>query len=59
MNKFCFLDEIVHVEKAFLYGKFEEEIYIECPPRIKNVNKIDCIALRKYIYDLIQEVKKL
>ena len=34
-----FFAKIVNVKTVFLYGEFEEEVYMECPPRMKNVSK--------------------
>ena len=32
----------------------EEEIYMECPPSMKDIGNEDCIVLGKCIYDLVQ-----
>ena len=51
---FGYLAKIFDVETAFLYGDLEEEIYMECPQRMANVKKNDCIMLNKCIYSLVQ-----
>ena len=48
-----FSDKIVDVETAFLYGDLEEEIYIECPQIISNMENDDCVMLNKSIYKTV------
>ncbi len=42
------------METAFLYGKFEEEIFMECPPRMTISEEDDVLALNKCIDGLVQ-----
>ena len=51
---FSFLAKIVNVKQSFLYGDFKGKIYMESPQGMANVSKIDCIALNKCTYGLIQ-----
>ena len=48
--------KVVDVETAFLYGKFEDEIFMECPPGMKDVRKNDSIILGKCICGLVHAV---
>ena len=50
--------KIVGVETAFLYGKLEEQIYVECPQGISDVGKNDFIILNKCIYGLVQAARQ-
>ena len=45
--------KIVDVESAFLNGKLEEEIYMDCPDGMEH-NADDCLLLLKEIYGLVQ-----
>ena len=38
--------KIADVETAFLYGELEEEIFMECPPGMKNTGPNDILALQ-------------
>ena len=51
---FGYLAKIVNVEKAFLYGDLEEEIYPECPQSMSDIKIDDCIIFNKCIYGLVQ-----
>ena len=55
---FGYLDKIVNIETAFLSGDLEEEIYMECPQGMSNIQKDDCIILNKFIYGLVQAAKQ-
>ena len=46
--------KIADVETAFLYGELEEEIFMECPPGMKNTGPNDILALQACIYGLVQ-----
>ena len=46
--------KIADVETAFLYGELEEEIFMECPPGMKNKGPDDILALQACIYGLVQ-----
>ena len=46
--------KIVNVETVFLYWDFEEEIYMECPQKMSDITKDDCIISNKCIYSLVQ-----
>ena len=41
MIHFVLLAKIVHIETGFLYGELEGELYVECPPGMKGVEKGD------------------
>jgi hypothetical protein len=45
--------KIVNVETAFLHGDLEEDIYMDCPPGMKN-EPDECLQLGKTIYGLVQ-----
>jgi hypothetical protein len=47
MIYFGLSEMIVDVETAFLYGDLEEEIFMECPPGMKDVTSEDVLALQK------------
>ena len=47
MIHFGFMAKEDNVETAFLYGELEDEIYMKCPPRMKEVRKDECISLGK------------
>ena len=51
---FGYSAKVVDVKTAFLYGDLEEEIFMECPRRMSDVKKDDCIILDKCIYSLVQ-----
>jgi len=50
--------KIVDVETAFLYGELEEEIYMECPPGMRNVTNDDILLLLQCIYGLVQAARQ-
>ena len=52
MIHFGFVTKVVNHETTLIYGGMEEEIYMECPPGMKDVDKDDCIILQKCIYSL-------
>ena len=43
---FGLTDKIADVKTAFLYGEFEEEIFMECQPGMKNTGPNDISALQ-------------
>ena len=43
MIHFEFLAKVVDIKTAFLNGDLEVEMYMECPPCIRNVTKDDCL----------------
>lgn len=45
---------IADVETAFLEGKLEEEIFMECPKGMKGVSDDDILSLTACIYGLVQ-----
>ena len=58
MMYFGLTAKIVDVETAFLYGEIEEEIFMECPPGMKNVTEKNALALLKCIYGLVQAARQ-
>jgi len=50
--------KIVDVETAFLYGKLTEEIYMECPPGMKEGTKDKVLLLHQCIYGLVQAARQ-
>ena len=50
--------KIVDVETAFLYGKLEEEIYMECPQGMRDATKDDVLLLTACIYGLVQAARQ-
>ena len=50
--------KIVDVEIAFLYGKLEEEIFMECPPGLKAGSKDKVLLLNQYIYGLVKAARQ-
>ena len=58
MIHFGFLAKVVDVKTVFLYGYLEEEIYIECPPGMRNITKYDCIIFEKSIFSLVQAARQ-
>ena len=58
MMYFGLSGKIVDVETAFLYGDLEEEIFMECPPGMKDVTSEDVLALQKCIYGLVQAARQ-
>ena len=55
--------EIVDVEKAFLYGELEEEIYMDLPVGFNEVMGLEgdddeCVVLDKEIYGLVQATRQ-
>ena len=50
--------KIVDVETAFLYGKLEEEIYMECPKGLKEGSKDKALLLNQCIYGLVQAARQ-
>ena len=55
---FRYLAKIVDVETAFLYGELEQEIYMECPQGMSDVEKDDCNASNKFIFGLVQSARQ-
>ena len=65
---FCFLllmvlhfgysAEIVNIETIFFYRKLEEEIYMECPLGMSNIQIYKFIILNKCIYGFVQAAKQ-
>ena len=51
MIYFGFLAKVVDVETAYLYRELEEEIYMECPPGIKD---IETMNVSLCFYGLVQ-----
>ena len=49
---------VVDVETAFLYRELEEDIYVECPPGMKEISNSDCIIFQKCIYSLVQVTRQ-
>ena len=55
---------VIDVETAFLYGKLDEEIYIEIPPGYneviptENLQNIDCLLLQQAIYGIVQAARQ-
>jgi len=50
---------LIDVETAFLHGELEEDIYMECPDGMENVNRDeDCLHLRRCIYGLVQSARQ-
>ena len=49
--------KIVDVETAFLYGKLDEEIYMECPPGMKS-KADEILILGQCIYGLVQSARQ-
>jgi hypothetical protein len=47
---------IIDVEKAFLHGKLNEEIYMNAPSDM-NIETDKCLRLKKTIYGLVQSTK--
>ena len=54
MILFGFHGMIADVETAFLEGKLEEEIFMECPKGMKGVSQDDILSLTACIYGLVQ-----
>ena len=54
MIHFRFAAEVVHLKTAFQYRELEEDIYIECPPSMKDVRKCDFIIFGECIYGPMQ-----
>jgi histone deacetylase 1/2 len=50
--------KIVDVETAFLYGKLEEDIYMECPPGLEGGSKSKVCKLNACIYGLVQAARQ-
>ena len=48
---------IIDVETAFLHGKLDEEIYMECPQGM-NSKDYECLVLHKTIYGLVQAARQ-
>ncbi len=46
------------LEFAFLYGNIEEEILMECPPGMTDVEEDEVLALNNCIYGLIQAARQ-
>ena len=51
---FIYSAKIINEETTFLYGDFEEEIYMECHQGISNVKKDNCTILNKCMHGLVQ-----
>jgi hypothetical protein len=49
--------KIVDVETAFLHGDLEEDIYMDCPPGMKN-EPDKCLQLGKTVYGLVQAARQ-
>jgi hypothetical protein len=49
--------KIVDVETAFLHGDLKEDIYMDCPPGMKN-EPDECLQLGKTIYGLLQAARQ-
>ncbi|KAL9190074.1 hypothetical protein ACHAXT_007285 [Thalassiosira profunda] len=49
---------IIDVETAFLYGSLEEEIYMDCPPGMRNVTHENALRLIACIYGLVQAANR-
>ena len=52
-----FVAKVVNIETFSLYKELKMEIYLECPPDIKDVGNYDCIILEKCIFILIQAAR--
>ncbi len=50
--------KIVDVVTAFLYGDIDGEIFMECPPRMTDVEEDEVLALNKCIYGLVQATRQ-
>ncbi len=50
--------KIVDVETAFLYGNIGEEIFMESPPGMTDVDEDEVLALNKCIYGLVQAARQ-
>jgi hypothetical protein len=54
--------ELIDVETAFLYGKFEEEIYLKFPDGYAEVigdnTSNECLVLRQALYGLVQAARQ-
>ena len=50
--------KIVDVETAFLYGKLTEEIYMGCPPGMKEGTKAKVLLLHQCMYGLVQVARQ-
>ena len=49
--------KIADTEMAFLYGKLEEQLYMEYPPGITGVTQDHMLALMMCTYGLVQAVR--
>ena len=55
---------VIDVETAFLYGKMEEEIYMEIPQGYKEVfpdedtHSINSLPLKQVLYDVVQVARQ-
>ena len=50
--------KIVDVETAFLYGKLDEEIYMQCPQGLKDGGNDKVLLLKQCIYGLVQAARQ-
>ena len=55
---FGYSSKIVNLEIIFLYRDLEEEIYMECPQDMSDMEKDDCVILNKCIYGLVQAARQ-
>ena len=46
--------KLVDIETAYLYGDFEEEVYMDCPEGMVNVKEDEALLLQSTIYGLVQ-----
>ena len=50
---------LIDVETAFLNGDLTNDIYMDCPEEMKNVNNsVNCLKLEKCIYGLVQAARQ-
>ena len=54
MIHFRLLAKVVDIITAFMHGDLEEEIYMKCPPGMKDIEKDDCINIDKCFFGLVQ-----
>jgi hypothetical protein len=50
--------KILDVETAFLYGKLEEEVYMENPEGLEDSNDDEALLLLTTIYGLVQAARQ-
>ena len=51
--------KIINIEVAFLHGKLEEEIYMDCPLGLEVAKEDECVRLLHTIYGLVQSSRLL